>query len=160
MLLFKNMNILFKYKFKRSGFIEYCFERTSFIVRSWISRAWDTVLVFVEKMTDIVVDIRDEQNDFSIKVVADLDDACSACPNKEQIICEASEDSNEHVLSMDNKVIQFLGLTPGTTYEKSQLVQLTAEKIKPNDLDDLCKGCSWLSYGVCKDGNFSVACKI
>ena len=108
--------------------------------------------IFVEKMTDIVVDIRDEKNNFSIKVVADLDAACSACPNKEQTICEASEDSNEHVLSMDNKVIQFLGLTPGTTYEKSQLVQLTAENIKPNDLDDLCKGCSWLSYGVCKEG--------
>lgn len=107
---------------------------------------------FVEKMRDIVSQIRDEQKDFPVTVVAALDDACSACPNKGEIICKASEGSNDHVLFLDNNVIQAIGLTPGTTYQKSDLVQLTAERIKPNDLDDLCKGCSWLSYGVCKEG--------
>jgi hypothetical protein len=107
---------------------------------------------FVEKMRGIVEQIRDDRVDFPIKVVAALDDTCSVCPNKGKTTCEASEGSNEHVLSMDHKVIHQLGLIDGAIYNKSFLVQLTAEKVKPGDLDYICKGCSWLSYGVCKEG--------
>lgn len=53
---------------------------------------------------------------------------------------------------MDFNVIRQLGLIDGAVYNKSYLVQLTAEKVEPDDLDYLCKGCSWLSYGVCKEG--------
>lgn len=107
---------------------------------------------FIKKMGEIVEHVRDDTFDFPIKVVAALDDACGACPHKGKTTCEASHGSNEHVLSMDRKVINHLGLMEGSIYKKSYLVQLTAEKVKPNDLDFLCKGCSWLSYGVCKDG--------
>jgi hypothetical protein len=107
---------------------------------------------FVKKMSSVVEEIRDDSNDFQIKVVAALDDTCGACPHKGKTTCEANEDSNEHVLSMDHNVIQHLGLSEGTVYKKSFLVQLTAEKVEPNDLDLICKGCSWLPYGVCKEG--------
>lgn len=107
---------------------------------------------FVEEMQKIVELMRDEKKDFPIRVVADLDHACSACPNKGSIICEASADSNEHVITMDQKVIHQLGLVEGEAYKKSHLIQLTAEKVTPSDLDYICKGCSWLSYGVCKEG--------
>jgi uncharacterized protein len=107
---------------------------------------------FVKKMSRIVEQMRDDRIDFSIKVVAALDDTCGACPHKGKTTCEANEGSNEHVLTMDMNVIHQLGLIEGAIYPKSFLVQLTAEKVKPNDLDYLCKGCSWLSYGVCKEG--------
>jgi uncharacterized protein len=107
---------------------------------------------FVIKMRGIVEQIRDDQLDFMIQVVADLDDTCGACPHKGKTTCEASEGSNEHVLTLDRNVIHQLGLVDGATYQKSFLVQLTAEKVKPDDLDHLCNGCSWLSYGVCKEG--------
>lgn len=107
---------------------------------------------FIEKMKEIVKQIRDDQLDFPIKVVAAFDDACSTCPNRGETACEAKEDSNEHVLSMDNRVLHQLGLTDGDIYSKSFLVQLTTENIKPDDLDYICKGCSWLPYGTCKDG--------
>ncbi|AIE60128.1 DUF1284 domain-containing protein [Bacillus methanolicus] len=107
---------------------------------------------FVERMSDIVNDIRNEEKDFSIKVVAALDDACMACPHRGVIKCEADQNSNEHVLSMDEKVIRHLGLEKEKSYLKSMLVSLTAAKVRPEDLDYLCKGCSWLSYGVCKEG--------
>ena len=58
---------------------------------------------FVNKMETIVEKIRDDQIDFPIKVEAAFDDACMACPNKGKTICEASEGSNEHVLSMDKR---------------------------------------------------------
>ncbi len=107
---------------------------------------------FVDKMREIVEQISDDRIDFPIRVVAALDDTCSVCPNNGETICVASEDSNEHVLSMDHKVIHQLGLIGGAAYQKSDLVQLTAEKVQPKDLEYLCQGCSWLSYGVCKEG--------
>jgi uncharacterized protein len=107
---------------------------------------------FVIKMRGIVEQIRDDQMDFMIQVVADLDDTCGACPHRGKTTCEASEGSNEHVLTLDRNVIHQLGLVDGATYQKSFLVQLTAEKVKPDDLDHICNGCSWLSYGVCKEG--------
>lgn len=107
---------------------------------------------FVKTMQGIVNDIRDPGQDFYIKVVAAFDDACMSCPHRGLEICEASEGSNEHVLSMDGKIIRHLGLEPGKSYLKSYLVKLTAEKVVPDDLEYLCKNCSWLSYGVCKEG--------
>lgn len=107
---------------------------------------------FIIKMSEIVEDIRNGQLDYPIKVVDSLDDTCGACPHKGELTCQAGEGSNEHVVSMDRRVIRQLGLEAGTVYEKSDLVKWTAEKVKPDNLDALCKGCSWLAYGVCKEG--------
>lgn len=107
---------------------------------------------FIKNMDQLVTNIRDEKKDFMIKVVAAFDDACVACPHKGMTECEANEGSNQHVLSMDGKVIAHLGLEPERAYRKSDLVALTAGKVQPADLDYLCAGCSWLSYGVCKQG--------
>ncbi|MCM3585520.1 DUF1284 domain-containing protein [Mesobacillus maritimus] len=107
---------------------------------------------FIKKMEQIVRDIRDLESDFDVRVRAAFDDACMACPHRGQTKCEANEGSNEHVLSMDNKVIQHLGLQAEKSYRKSELLKLTASKVRPEDLDFLCEGCSWLHYGVCKEG--------
>jgi len=107
---------------------------------------------FIRNLEKIVQDIRDENKDFAVQVVAALDDACSACPHRGQTECKASAGSNQHVLTMDGKVLRHLGLEPGEVYKKSELVARTVEKVKPADLDYLCAGCSWLRYGVCKQG--------
>lgn len=107
---------------------------------------------FIIKMEKIVKDIRDTSKDSDIKVVAAFDDVCTACPNKGETECQAGEGSNEHVLSMDEKVIRHLGLEAGKSYKKSALLALTAATVSPHDLDYLCASCSWLSYGVCKEG--------
>ncbi|MCD8510575.1 MAG: DUF1284 domain-containing protein [Bacillus sp. (in: Bacteria)] len=107
---------------------------------------------FVKEMDGIVKDIRNGEKDFSIKVVKDLDDTCQACPHNGGTICVASEGSDAHVKSMDQRVIEHLGLIEGKAYTKSVLVEWTARAVKPDDLDHLCEGCSWLPYGVCKEG--------
>jgi hypothetical protein len=107
---------------------------------------------FVKNMAEIVAEINNDELDFPIKVLAGFDNACMACPNRGERICEANEGSQKHVLSMDNKVLNHLGLIAGKNYLKSMLLKLTAEKVEPDDLDELCKGCSWLQYGVCKEG--------
>lgn len=107
---------------------------------------------FIQKMENIVMDIRDLSKDFNIKIVAGFDDACMACPNKGEKECKAGEGANDHVLSMDEKAILHLGLEKGKTYKKSELLALTAQKVSPSDLDYICARCLWLSYGVCKEG--------
>ncbi|MEW5323144.1 DUF1284 domain-containing protein [Geobacillus thermoleovorans] len=109
-------------------------------------------LSFVEKMWEIVARIRDENDDFLIEVVAALDEACLACPHHGETACEAGPDSDAHVRSLDGNVIRHLGLEPGNVYWKSELIRRTAERVKPDDLDELCRHCSWLPYGVCKEG--------
>ncbi|MEW3929473.1 DUF1284 domain-containing protein, partial [Pseudomonas aeruginosa] len=64
---------------------------------------------------------------------------CMACPHRGNTRCEANEGSHEHVLSMDEKVIRHLGLEKDKSYSKSLLVELTAAKVNPDDLDYLCE---------------------
>mgnify|MGYP001943059020 CR=1 FL=1 len=107
---------------------------------------------FVKEFSKIVEKIRDEEQDFSIQVIAGLDDACQYCPNKGEDKCLADEASNEQVLIMDLRVISHLGLIEGASYPKSYLLRLIAKEISPDDLDYLCRNCSWLKFGVCKEG--------
>lgn len=107
---------------------------------------------FVQKMETLVQDIRNEDKDFSIKVVVDLDETCSVCPHNGGTTCVANIGSDHHVKSMDRRVLKHLGLTENNTYQKNELLDLTAKLVRPSDLDHLCKNCSWLPYGVCKEG--------
>ena len=107
---------------------------------------------FVHKMEGVVKDMRDKSIDFPIRVVVALDETCSACPHNGGDICKARPDSQAHVTSMDRKVLAKLGLTAGESYMKSDIIQRIQHRVEPDDLDDLCAGCSWLQYGVCKEG--------
>ncbi|MGG6433273.1 DUF1284 domain-containing protein [Anoxybacillus sp. D401a] len=107
---------------------------------------------FVEKMSEIVALMRDPDMDVPIRVIAALDEACYACPHHGIDRCEADENSNEHVLAMDRRVLNHLQLEERGVYMKSELIERTKRAVEPDDLDVLCAGCSWLSYGVCKEG--------
>lgn len=107
---------------------------------------------FVEKMTEIVAFMRDDRTDGPIRVIAALDEACYACPYHGVDRCEADEQSNDHVLTMDRRVLNHLQLKENKVYMKSELIERTKQAVEPDDLDVLCAGCSWLSYGVCKEG--------
>jgi hypothetical protein len=107
---------------------------------------------FIEKMAEIVERIRDPEQDFPIQVVRGFDDTCLACPNKGSERCEASPDSEEHVQFLDSNVLRHLGLQEGGVYLKSELLERTRQKVEPDDLAHLCEGCSWYSYGVCREG--------
>jgi uncharacterized protein len=107
---------------------------------------------FIHRMGEIVSEVRNHRKDFMIKVVVNLDEACACCPHKGETICEMNADSDLHVTTMDRNVLQHLGLKEGKLYSKQFLVEQTAKRVDPEDLDHLCQGCSWLGYGVCKEG--------
>ncbi|MFT8320756.1 MAG: DUF1284 domain-containing protein [Bacillus sp. (in: firmicutes)] len=106
---------------------------------------------FVQKMTEVVTDVQNDELDFPIKVVTGLDETCLFCPHSREGICNAPK-ANEFVLGLDQKVLTHLQIEKDQTYQKEELVSLVTEKVNPDDLDFLCEGCSWLSYGVCKEG--------
>lgn len=103
---------------------------------------------FVEKMSEIVEEIRAQNLDFSIKTIVGLDETCTFCPNNREGYCE----SDPFVTNLDKKVISYLGIKADEEYKKSELVSLVASRVEPEDLDFLCEGCSWLPHGVCKEG--------
>lgn len=107
---------------------------------------------FVANMEAIVGDIRDPACDVWLEVRMEFDDICSACPHKGRTVCEAGEGSDPHVKAMDGRVIRHLGIERGGTYRKEWLMKRIARLVEPDDLDELCAGCSWLGRGVCKDG--------
>ncbi|PYZ96829.1 hypothetical protein CR205_14210 [Alteribacter lacisalsi] len=107
---------------------------------------------FVRRMEEIVTEIRDPDQDFGIRVLVELDDACDVCPHNGSTFCAASPGSDAHVKGLDTRALKHLKLEAGRLYRKSKLVEWTARTVKPDDLDHICKGCSWLAHGVCKAG--------
>lgn len=109
---------------------------------------------FVEKMKEVTHLIRDDSTNplLPIKVIQELDDVCSTCPHHGGTICLADKNSDAHVKGIDQKVIAKLGLIPNQIYTKQELLVKTQKMIEPADLSQICKGCSWLEYGVCQEG--------
>lgn len=107
---------------------------------------------FVEKMREVVQDIRNADRDFPIRVTIGLDETCAFCPHKKGDRCHQSPDSQAHVLRLDKRVVDHLGIEEDGVYSKKELVSRVAKKVSPDDLDYLCEGCSWLDLGVCKVG--------
>lgn len=107
---------------------------------------------FIKKMEEVVHFIRDESQDGLIQVEGKSDVLCKECPNLGEVGCQSSYNAEEKIRSMDNRVINYLGLKEGGIYMKSHLVQRTREKVSPEDLERLCYECSWLRYGMCQEG--------
>ncbi|WP_339060294.1 DUF1284 domain-containing protein [Tepidibacillus marianensis] len=112
---------------------------------------------FVEEMKKIVTVFRDDLTNPSleVKIANSLDNVCQGCPNNGKTRCLAddkSENADHHVSQMDQRVMRKLEIQPGRIYTKQELLIKTQEKVAPEDLDQLCEGCSWLAYGVCKEG--------
>lgn len=106
---------------------------------------------FITTMRTIVEQMKDDRPR-KVRVVRGLDTACGSCPHQGPGICQASQDSEKHVLGLDTNVLTHLNLIPGEIYDKHELIERTRERVRPEDLDHLCAGCSWLPYGVCKEG--------
>lgn len=107
---------------------------------------------FIEKMTEVVAFIRDVEQDGLIQVKGENDHVCKACPHLGEKGCRSAYNAEEKIQKMDRRVFHHLGIQTGEIYGKNELVRLTREKVIPDDLDHLCEGCSWLRFGMCKEG--------
>lgn len=107
---------------------------------------------FIEKMQEVSSFMKDENLNGPVQVEATVDHVCQACPHYAESGCKSAYSAELKIREMDHRVLNHLGLNRGEVYVKNDLIQLTREKVTPEDLDYLCRGCSWLNYGVCKEG--------
>lgn len=81
-----------------------------------------------------------------ILVVGAVDDICTPCPKRRGISCE----NQNKISGLDLRHATALGLKIGEQISWGQALQLIKARVKPDDLDNICKGCQWLEYGMCK----------
>lgn len=79
-----------------------------------------------------------------IQITKGLDTICGPCPNHNGRLCN----KEAFIETLDARHLQALDLTL-TTYTWGALVDKVRTHISPNDLVSLCKGCAWLSFGLC-----------
>ncbi len=81
-----------------------------------------------------------------LKVVKFTDDLCSPCPHKRDSLCS----KQQTIETLDNAHSKKLNLFSGEILSWREAKQRIVKNVQPKDLDDICQGCQWLEYGVCK----------
>lgn len=95
----------------------------------------------------------EEQPGLAIEVVDGCDDICRACPNMRDGTCyRGDEKPNGTVREIDRRVLERLGVRPGDRLRSAELYARIGEKIRPDDIGEICNGCEWLRLGFCRHG--------
>lgn len=88
---------------------------------------------FKENMDKIFNSIKE---DVTIKLINDIDDLCSYCPNLEE--CKDIE-------KKDDELIKIANLEINKEYSSKELFKIVNKNIKTkNDLELICENCQWM----------------
>lgn len=93
-----------------------------------------------------------------IEIVTGPDDICAACPRLDGERCKSDDSSG--VEARDDKVINRLGLAPGSRAQSDNIYRLVAGAFQSEDIPNLCKRCSWLELGCCAEGLRQIQSKV
>ncbi|MDH3590879.1 MAG: DUF1284 domain-containing protein [Planctomycetota bacterium] len=106
---------------------------------------------FVENMTLLTGMLADD-TPVTLLDVPDL--LCAACPHLVPGLgCELhGPGTEEGIVRQDRDVLDRLGFAAGETIHWGDVKVRIAERIAPDDLDDICGKCPWLGLGHCKTG--------
>ena len=105
---------------------------------------------FVANMTRVIESLGDQTR---VTVTAAPDALCGACPNLAVSGCALhGEGSEAGITHQDRDVMRRLGIDEGAALAWSDIVSRIARSVAPDDLDEICGACPWLSLGVCKQG--------
>lgn len=107
---------------------------------------------FVKNLAALLGAVR-ERPEQLLEALDKPDDICGACPHMQDGRCTKKGKESEHnVAEHDREVLRLLGITPGHALPARQIFALVEQRILPEDLRVLCKGCQWLSLGYCEEG--------
>lgn len=81
-----------------------------------------------------------------IRVRAAADSLCAPCPKRRGEGCT----NQAEIDALDGRHAAALNLKHGDVLTWGQAKMRIREKVRPDDLDSLCKGCKWLELGLCK----------
>ena len=105
---------------------------------------------FVENMTEVIASLRPNTE---VTVSAEPDVLCAACPNLAESGCALhGEGSERGIVRQDRDVIERLGLEENAKTAWREILERIRANVEPEDLDEICGECPWLSLGVCKAG--------
>ncbi|MEM9584913.1 MAG: DUF1284 domain-containing protein [Pseudomonadota bacterium] len=85
--------------------------------------------------------------DCMIEVTLSTDDICSPCPKRRGVLCRAQS----KIARLDRAHARALELIPGEQLSWGEALSRIKAQVKPGDLAQLCRGCSWLKLGLCED---------
>lgn len=81
-----------------------------------------------------------------IEVIRHTDDICCPCPKRIDTKCQ----NQEGIEALDRQHLTALDLRYGQTLTWGEAEATIRRKVRPRDLNTICAGCQWLSYGLCE----------
>ncbi|MBE3593334.1 MAG: DUF1284 domain-containing protein [Thermoanaerobacter sp.] len=105
---------------------------------------------FVKNMDEIIRKLNNEQ-DMLIKVVDNVDNICSMCPNNVNGEC-TEEEYPGSVKGKDRAVLKILGIEVGEAVWYKDVVDKIKENMTEEKMMNICKDCEWFSLGYCLEG--------
>lgn len=106
---------------------------------------------FVEAMTAVHARLRDGPST-PVRVLAQPDDLCSACPHLRGGCTLGGPEHEAHMRAQDLEVARRLGLRPGDVLPWRDVLERVAGRVRGADLPPICTTCPWLSLGWCAEG--------
>lgn len=103
---------------------------------------------FVEHMTAVVARLRRDDATV-VRVTSAPADLCAACPHLGPDGCIHTPGSEERVHQRDLTVMARLDIGAGDALPWGTIKERIAATIRPQDLQEICRGCTWLPHGYC-----------
>ena len=103
---------------------------------------------FVEQMTAVQAGLR-ERPAHVLRLVAEPDLLCGACPHLSGCCVLQGPDHETHMRAHDERVLERLGLEPGAVLPWAEVLDRIAEQVRGDDLPGICTTCPWLPLGLC-----------
>lgn len=102
---------------------------------------------FTANMTRIVTEgLRAPGGDaVQIEIVAAADAICAPCPERRGELCA----KQAQIAGLDARHGAALGLRAGDRLSWAEAKARVAERVAPEDLEQICDGCAWLGLGLC-----------
>lgn len=88
-----------------------------------------------------------------IRVVAQPDTVCAACPNLDLRGCALKGEASEEAMQrQDRDVLRRLEMKEGEIRPWGKILERIIDRIDPNLLPEICGSCPWLPLGYCQEG--------
>ncbi|KKI88432.1 hypothetical protein WQ54_31705 [Bacillus sp. SA1-12] len=82
-----------------------------------------------------------------INLVKGPDQLCEKYPNSGEYHCQ-----NENIYKRDEAILNIMGLEIGQILSWEDIETRIQKHVSTSDLQNVCKNCSWRSYGFCEEG--------
>lgn len=109
----------------------------------WQGRGYSPA--FTENMNQIVLGQLRADPQMPVCITFEADSICAPCPHRRGTGCA----SGDKIAGLDARHASALNLRHGQEMTWAE-AEARALALEPDDLDQICAGCDWLAFGLCK----------